>query len=110
MSQPIVENVSRAEVKQGLAEGSLVLIDVREPHEWAAGHIPGAILMPLSSFDPAELPEAEAGKRIVFQCNSGRRTLMALEMAQAAGRQDISAHYEGSFQDWRNAGETVVTE
>ncbi len=109
MSQT-VENVSREEVKQGLADGSIVLVDVREPNEWAAGHIPGAVLMPLSTFDPAALPAAAPGKRIVFQCNSGRRTLMALAAAQAAGRTDITAHYEGSFQDWRNAGEKVVTE
>jgi rhodanese-related sulfurtransferase len=37
-------DLDREEVKRGLAEGSIHLIDVREPHEFAAGHIPGSIL------------------------------------------------------------------
>ncbi len=102
-----VENVTRDEVKQGLADDSIILIDVREPHEWAAGHIDGAVLMPLSTFDAADLP-APSQKKIVFQCNSGKRTLMALQAAHAGGRTDINAHYEGSFQDWRNAGEPIA--
>ena len=105
----MVEIVSREDVKKGLADGSMILIDVREPNEWAAGHIPGAVNMPLSTFDPAELPPP-ADKRIVFSCNSGRRTLRALEAAHAGGRLDVNAHYEGSFQDWRNAGERIVTD
>jgi rhodanese-related sulfurtransferase len=101
-----VEVVSRDEVKQGLADGSIILIDVREPNEWAAGHIGGAVNMPLSTFDPAALPKDD-GKKVVFSCNSGRRTLAALAAAHAAGRTDINAHYEGSFQDWRNSGEPI---
>lgn len=105
-SRPPVETVSREEVKRGMADGSLVLIDVREPHEYAAGHIPGALLMPLSSFDPAKLPK-EAGKRVAFSCNTGRRTLVALEKAHAAGRTDVTTHYQGSFSDWKSAGEPI---
>ena len=49
---PTLEDVSLAELKQGLADGSILLVDVREPNEWDAGHIAGAILHPMSSFDP----------------------------------------------------------
>lgn len=101
-----VENVSRDELKKGLADGSIVLVDVREPNEYAAGHIPGAILNPLQSFDPKALPQT-AGKRVVLSCRSGRRSLTALELAQKAGRSDVTAHYPGGFQDWANAGERV---
>jgi rhodanese-related sulfurtransferase len=107
MSSIIVEEVTLDEVKRGLADGSIILVDVREPNEWAAGHIEGAVLHPLSTFDVANLPK-EPGKRIVFQCRSGKRTLQALERAQAGGRSDIKAHFGGSMLAWEAAGEPVV--
>lgn len=102
----MVEVVTREELKQGLADGSITLIDVREPNEYAAGHIPGAVLLPLSRFDTAQLP-SQAGKRIVFSCRSGKRTLQAIEMARLGGRRDASAHYAGSILDWVGAGEPL---
>jgi rhodanese-related sulfurtransferase len=98
-----VVDLDRQDVKQGLADGSIVLVDVREPHEFAAGHIPGAILNPLSAFDPSALP---SGKRVVFSCAAGVRSLRAIEFAQAAGR-DIREHYKGGFKDWAAAGEPI---
>ncbi len=102
-----VENVTIAELKQGLADGSIRLIDVRESNEYEAGRIPGATLNPLQSFDPEALPASEPGKRIVLVCRSGRRSLTALALAQEAGRTDIQAHYPGGFLEWTNLGEEV---
>jgi rhodanese-related sulfurtransferase len=102
----MVDVVTREELKKGMADGSITLLDVREPNEFAAGHIPGAISFPLSSFDPARLPN-EPGKRVVFNCRSGQRTLRALDMARLGGRKDITAHYAGSMNDWVAAGEPV---
>jgi rhodanese-related sulfurtransferase len=103
-----VENVSRDELKKGLADGSIVLVDVREPNEFADGHIPGASLNPLQSFDAQGLPPKEDGKRIVLSCRSGKRSLVALDMAHAAGRTDINAHYAGGMLDWNAAGEPIA--
>jgi rhodanese-related sulfurtransferase len=100
------ENVSRDELKEGLANRSILLVDVREPNEFAAGHIPGAALNPLQKFDPKALPNVP-GKRVVLSCRSGRRSLTALGLAQEAGRSDVRAHYPGGFQEWSNAGEPV---
>ncbi|HEV2563560.1 MAG TPA: rhodanese-like domain-containing protein [Microvirga sp.] len=100
---PKVIDLDRDAVKQGLREGAFVLVDVREPHEFAAGHIPGAVSHPLSSFDASALP---AGKRVVFSCAAGVRSVRAIEYAQAAGR-DIREHYKGGFKDWAAAGEPV---
>lgn len=105
--KPIVEDVSLRELKEGLADGSIILIDVREPNEYMAGHIPGSILNPLQSFDPDALPAAEPGKQIVFSCRSGRRSITALGRAQAAGRDDIRTHYPGGMMGWKAAGEPV---
>lgn len=97
-------DLDREDVKRGLADGSIHLIDVREPHEFAAGHIPGAISHPLSTFDPSSLP---TDKRIVFSCAAGVRSLRAIEFAQAA-RRDVREHYKGGFKDWAAAGEPVA--
>ena len=102
-----VENVSREALKRGMADGSIVLVDVREPHEYADGHIPGAGLNALQSFDPAALPARRDGRKIVLSCRSGKRSLVALSMAQAAGRTDINAHYPGGMLDWNAAGEPI---
>ncbi|MGL5734970.1 MAG: rhodanese-like domain-containing protein, partial [Beijerinckiaceae bacterium] len=58
------------EVRKGVADGSMLLVDVREPHEYAAGHIPGAVLFPLSTFDARALPEPAPGQQIVFSCRT----------------------------------------
>ncbi len=102
-----LENVAREELKRGLADGSIRLVDVREPNEYADGHIPGAILNPLQSFDVDALPQPEEGKRVVLSCRSGKRSLVALERARDAGRTDLVAHYGGGMLDWNAAGEPV---
>ena len=103
---PIVENVTLEELKAGLADGSVLLVDVREPNEWDAGHIAGATLNPLQSFDPSALPK-EDGKRVVLHCRSGKRSVTALALAQANGRDDVRAHFGGGMLEWIGAGEPV---
>ena len=107
MSDHPHEDVSREELKRGLAEGTIDLVDVREPTEWADGHIQGATLNPLQSFDPAALPPQQKGKRVVLHCRSGKRSLVALDRAHQAGRTDIKAHYPGGMLDWNAAGEPI---
>ena len=104
---PVVENVTLDELKAGLADGSILLVDVREPNEWDAGHIAGATLNPLQSFDPAALPTAK-GKRVVLHCRSGKRSVTALGLAQDAGRTDVRAHFGGGMLEWAGAGEPMA--
>ena len=102
-----VKDIHTDEIRQGLADGSILLIDVREPNEFADGHIPGSVTMPLSSFDPHQLPEAK-GKRIIFSCRTGGRTLQALKLTQDAGI-DLQEHYKPSFSGWVAEGGEVET-
>ena len=95
------------DIRKGLADGSIVLVDVREPHEWEAGHIPGSVLLPLSTFNPADLPDAQ-GRRIVLSCRSGKRSLTAADLAHAGGVA-VDAHYAGGFLDWVAQGGPVAT-
>jgi rhodanese-related sulfurtransferase len=102
MSDPAVEDLTVEQVKAGLDNGSILLVDVREPNELAAERIPGAIDFPLSAFDPAALPDPE-GKRVVFTCRSGRRSITASKAAQAAGLPH-DAHLAGGILAWKAAG------
>jgi rhodanese-related sulfurtransferase len=91
-----VVDLDRETIKRGLSEGSMLVIDVREPHEYEAGHIPGAVSHPLSTFDPQAVAElvADDGRRPVFSCASGVRSVHALMAAQNAGVA-ITEHYKG---------------
>jgi len=62
----------------------LLLVDVREPREFAAGHLPGAINMPMSELD-RRLAELPAGSTAVFMCRSGGRSLRACGQALRGG-------------------------
>lgn len=102
-SNPTIVDLDRDTIKKGLSDNSILLVDVREPDEFAAGHIPGAVSHPLSSFDPAAIPK---GKRVILSCRSGVRSVRAAELAQGAGL-DLREHYRGGFKDWVEAGEPV---
>lgn len=97
-----VEDLTPEEVKAGIEDGSILLVDVREPNETAVERFPGAAIVPLSAFDPADLPDP-AGKRLVFACRSGRRSVTASQAAQAAGL-PYDAHLAGGLLAWKESG------
>jgi rhodanese-related sulfurtransferase len=101
----VVRDLDFAAVRAGLADGAILLVDVREPHEFAAGHIPGSVSMPLSQFDPTAIPD-QPGKQVVFSCAAGIRSLRALEFAQSVGL-PIDSHYVGGFKDWVMQGGAI---
>jgi rhodanese-related sulfurtransferase len=101
--QPLtVRDLTPEEVARGLDEGRMVLVDVREPNETALERFPGAVLVPLSAFDPAEIPPPE-GREIVFACRSGRRSVTASLAAQEKGFA-YGSHLAGGILAWKDAG------
>lgn len=98
--------IDMAGVRSGLASGRVLLVDVRERDEFTAGHVPGAINLPLSRFDPAALPKP-ADKVVVVMCRSGHRAGKAQAIAAAAGRTDV-VDYAGSMIEWTAEGGPVV--
>ena len=104
---PTVPTETPQQVHDAMVQGEIVLIDVREPSEYAAERIHGAMLFPLSTFDPAGLPDAE-GKQVVLQCGSGKRSEMAFQKARAAGV-SVRSHMEGGIIAWKAAGLPVVS-
>lgn len=65
-----------------------LLIDVREPHEFAEGTLPGAVNIPLDEI-PTRLTEFDQSRRVVFLCRSGGRSAHAAAQLTAAGFSDV---------------------
>ena len=99
---PVVRDLTPEEVARGLEEGRMVLVDVREPNETAVERFPDAVLVPLSEFDPAAIPDP-AGREVVFACRSGRRSVTASLAAQEQGFA-YGSHLAGGILAWKAAG------
>lgn len=97
-----VRDLTPEEVARGMTEGRVLLVDVREPNETAVESYPDAVVVPLSHFDPAQIPDP-AGREVVFACRSGRRSVTASLAAQDAGF-PYNAHLAGGILAWKAAG------
>jgi len=95
----VKRDLTAAELNALLAANAVTLVDVREPGEYAAERIEGAVLYPLSTFDPRALPSG----KLVFQCGIGRRSLDALGRYAAAGLPPAQ-HLQGGLAAWKQAG------
>ncbi len=102
-----LRDLTPAELHALMQKGDALLIDVREPDEYAAMRIHGALNFPLSTFDPQALPD-HAGRTVVFQCGSGKRSATAVQRCQAAGL-GFDAHLAGGIMAWRGAGLPTIT-
>lgn len=100
-----ITQASPAEIRDALASGEILLIDVREPNEYAFERIPGALLYPLSTFDPKAVP-AE-GRKVVVQCAAGSRSMRAAQELLIAGHQGV-ANLEGGINAWKAAGLPLI--
>lgn len=99
MTHANIRHLTPAEVAKTVQDEKVALVDVRERAEHAAERIEGAVLHPLSQFNPAALP---AG-RVIFHCGSGKRSITAIERAQAAGLPH-NEHMQGGIGAWKSAG------
>lgn len=102
MKDMTIENIAATELAHMIDRNDVLLIDVREEHEFAAGHIAGAELFPLSRFNPFALPDPH-GKKAVLYCAAGVRSANAVAACEAAGIA-ISAHLSGGIHAWVAAG------
>ena len=103
-----VEAVSRAELLQRVRSGDAVVVDLRLAEEYEAGHIAGAISMPLAELE-AHLAELPADVEIVAYCRGPYCALapQGVALLQRAGRR--ARRLEDGFPEWRLAGLPVVT-
>jgi rhodanese-related sulfurtransferase len=96
-----VRDLTPQEVAAGIAEGRILLVDVREPKETAVQRYPDAVLMPMSDFDAAALDPGD--RQVVFACRSGNRSVTASLIAQGDGL-PYDAHLAGGMIAWVAAG------
>lgn len=85
----------------------LVILDVRSPEEYAAGHVPGAINVPHDALEGrlSALPQLQDHDVVVY-CRSGRRAALALEILKRHGYTRLQ-HLAGDMEAW-NAAERPV--
>ncbi len=69
----------------------VVLLDVREPHEWEISRIPGAILMPMDTV-PGQLDELDPTVEYVVQCKTGGRSMEVTRLLRGAGFRARNLH------------------
>ena len=95
--------ITPQQAQEWLAAGEAVLVDVREDDEFAAEHIHDAVSEPLSRFDPAHVAGLAAGKKIILQCLSGKRSAAACaKFVQITGHKPYRMN--GCLTGWKQAG------
>jgi rhodanese-related sulfurtransferase len=88
-----------------LLKGNAVLVDVREPDEWRAGHAPVATHIPMARVG-ASMTRLPRGRPVIVVCRSGRRSLSAVKEMREAGHDALNL--SGGMQAWQQAGGAVV--
>nr|WP_136251856.1 rhodanese-like domain-containing protein [Ningiella ruwaisensis] len=86
---------------------SVMIVDVRTPEEYAEGHVPGAVNIPLASVSENLEKFGAKEQEIVVYCRSGRRAGQALNMLADAGFENLY-HLEGDIMAWEKAGREMA--
>ena len=97
---PTKQRISAHDLADQLADQRVKVIDVREPMEYAGGHIIGSLNVPLSRITKADLPRGP----LVLVCHSGNRSAQALAQLQQQGHGYPLADLEGGVPAWQQAG------
>ena len=99
--QALSAEVSVAEAL-ALRESGAFVLDVRQPDEWAAGHIPDATLIPLGDLS-ARIAEVPTDRQVVVVCRSGNRSAQGRDILLGAGHPSVTS-MAGGMNAWGAAG------
>ena len=102
MNPQNVPSVGVAEIPAGVT-----LLDVREPDEWAAGHAPEALHIPMGEL-AGRLAELPADKDVYVVCRSGGRSARVTEYLNGNGWD--ATNIDGGMQSWHAAGKPMVSD
>lgn len=94
--------------KDLLATGNVLVVDVREANEYAEGHIPGSVNIPIRTL-AQNLDQIPTGQPVVVSCQSGARAAMATTALRLLGYENVRA-FPPSMKGWTEANEDVSTE
>lgn len=95
------QSITPQDAQRRLKAGEILLVDVREPSEVAAGRVKGALTIPLGELQ-RHLPELQRGKPVAFLCRSGARSARATKAAARAGLDAMNV--TGGIAAWDRAG------
>ena len=90
-----------------LVENGSLVVDDREPDEYESGHIPGAVLVPLSTV-LTNKSEFESDETVYVVCRSGGRSMQACEMLHDVGISNV-VNVAGGTMGWISLGNEIVT-
>ncbi len=101
--KPLATNplVDAAEARKALLDGAVAL-DVREPYEFAAGHVAAATSIPLGQLE-ARVEELPRDRPIVAYCGHGERAASAISILERLGFETV-LNLDGGYGSWENAG------
>lgn len=103
---PSIDVSGAADQLANVDVANVVLVDVREPHEWAAGHVDGATHIPLGDL-PGRLDELDPQTRTLVICHLGGRSARATQWLQAQGFD--ATNVDGGMDAWQAAGLPITT-
>jgi rhodanese-related sulfurtransferase/TusA-related sulfurtransferase len=108
-----IKSVSPGKIAEEVASGEALVVDVREPEEWQAGHIPGAINIPHGSLESRADPNSPSfdarirpDKPLYINCATGRRGALATATLNEMGYEK-AVNLAGGFEAWEASGYPV---
>lgn len=102
LNNKALQTVDGNTLKAWLDDDLVMLVDVREVSEYAVEHLPDALLVPLSQWEPQKIP-VEQDKILVLYCRTGNRSAQAAQKLLAAGFRGVT-HLGGGIEDWKKRG------
>jgi rhodanese-related sulfurtransferase len=100
-----VKETNVADVKRRMGSGEkFLLVDVREDHEWAKGHLPGAVHMGRGIIErDIETHMPDTGTKMILYCGGGFRSALVADNLQKMGYTDVES-MDGGWRGWNEAG------
>jgi rhodanese-related sulfurtransferase len=105
VTHPVVPEIHPEQAAALAERGDVLLLDVREPHEWDAGRAAAAVHLPLGELDPAAVPD---DRPVIAVCRSGNRSGKAAVVLAEAGR--VVSNMTGGMKAWEQAGLPLTTD
>ncbi len=103
-----LEPIPREELLERTRQGRVTVLDVRPPEEFAAGHVPGAVNVPLAELE-AYLQNLDTDQEVVTYCRGPHCVLAFDAVAQLRERGLTARRLQGGFPEWKQAGLPVET-
>ena len=110
-AKPRIRETNIADVKKRMDSGeTFLLVDVREDHEWANGHLPGAVHMSRGLIErDIEVKVPETSTKMILYCGGGFRSALVADNLQKMGYTSVES-MDGGWRGWLEAGLPTVKE